>query len=654
MRRVSNVPVLQSRNFLLTNLQFTNNVLPKHSNSEPILIKLMGLVCLLCLCYASNGYANLPLTKAQMLQDFDQLVANFRTYYAPWDYKVDHMGIDVESQISELRNELSSIGPEAASETYDFGGLVRRFITIFKDAHLSTQHFGRDWYTLPIKFDYIGGKFIVSKVSSKLVKERGIVPGMELVSFDGLKPMELVEQFRPYITTGSDITDLRDIANRFNMRTYLVPKSDQAIIELRAVPQPTNSSKKKPADTKKKPIAQKQRTLHIDLYWKKSNQFEQVFGNPLSFVKGELISFAPNLPIALETPYFEDDANGELSPEEKYWRTYNPTFEGTLRDSYGAVKFRLEKGECPIEHIGENGTTTKMNPLPIPSYIYSYRGKRIGLIRIPTYSIPILKGQDFGQTVFNYVATYRCLLQKMEKSVDALVIDQTGNGGGYVRYSAQLSRLFLPQPNPSSSHLLNADRKWMDQYIWFAKYYAQKNRSTSPAERDEYIVNYYTSIARQIAERIQSGKRFTDPIPLSDTMRTLMPDEKYVWKKPVMVLIDELSASGGDQFPMVLSKAGHFMFGQRTMGAGGCVEYIEPLTHSRECTSITRSLFFPDDAGVNSVDFATMIENNGVQPDYQYSVNLKDFRSQTPYAQYIRTFSTKLLGHIRKQRPSSP
>ena len=72
---------------------------------------------------------------------------------------------------------------------------------------------------------------------------------------------------------------------------------------------------------------------------------------------------------------------------------------------------------------------------------------------------------------------------------------------------------------------------------------------------------------------------------------TLQPDDKVSWKKPVVMLADELSVSCGDIVPL-LAKANGLatVFGETTMGGGGNVEQVATLTNTQGALSISRGL----------------------------------------------------------------
>ena len=106
------------------------------------------------------------------------------------------------------------------------------------------------------------------------------------------------------------------------------------------------------------------------------------------------------------------------------------------------------------------------------------------------------------------------------------------------------------------------------------------------------------------------------------------------YTKPIVMLIDEMSGSGGDAFPAMLQGYGRAkLLGTRTMGAGGHVVDAPSLNNSGIQISLTKSLFYRPDG--------VAVENNGVAPDFPYTITRDDFIYQ--YRNYQRFYLKKLL-----------
>src|SRR5439155_12721678 len=86
------------------------------------------------------------------------------------------------------------------------------------------------------------------------------------------------------------------------------------------------------------------------------------------------------------------------------------------------------------------------------------------------------------------------------------------------------------------------------------------------------------------------------------------------YTKPLLVLVDEFSASGGDAFPATLQDNGRGpILGMPTMGLGGTVSNVNATAYSEAITRITMSLMNRKNPIVTS-DYpaAYYVENIGV------------------------------------------
>jgi hypothetical protein len=256
---------------------------------------------------------------------------------------------------------------------------------------------------------------------------------------------------------------------------------------------------------------------------------------------------------------------------------------------------------------------------------YRYQNKNILLIRQGVYSHGTVESDQ------DYMKLYKAILDQEDDSADVLVIDQNRNGGG--NYCIEFSQIFFQQPqNFGHVQALNPDQKWIDFL---------RERSVNqgfPADQR----NLYEQMADETQQAYDRGLFLTKPISVWMAYPTLPPMQDYAWKKPILVLADELSGSCADIFPMLM-KANNTakIFGQRTSGHGGNLEAFE-LPNSN-LLKLTRGLFtaYQPDQVYEDADF---IENNGVNPDFLYDHTLTDFRAG--YVGYVHEFSRAAIQQI--------
>jgi C-terminal processing protease CtpA/Prc len=123
------------------------------------------------------------------------------------------------------------------------------------------------------------------------------------------------------------------------------------------------------------------------------------------------------------------------------------------------------------------------------------------------------------------------------------------------------------------------------------------------------------------------------------------------YTKPIMVLVDELSGSGGDMFPATIqiNRRGP-LFGMRTMGAGGSVGTWYAGVYGEGLTSVTMSLMHRGEmVSVEGYPATPYVENVGVHPeivnDYMTRENLL-----TGGRPFVDAFLAAMVDHINESR----
>src|SRR5258707_497943 len=144
----------------------------------------------------------------------------------------------------------------------------------------------------------------------------------------------------------------------------------------------------------------------------------------------------------------------------------------------------------------------------------------------------------------------------------------------------------------------------------------------------------------RLAYSLMDIDAFTDPV-----------GNPIAYTKPLMVLVDEFSASGGDAFPATIQDNQRgLLFGMRTMGAGGNVVSTTIGTYSEGITSLTESLMNRKNPIVTAeYPTAPYVENIGVRPaivnDYMTKDNLL-----TGGRPFVDAFTAAMVDWIKKNQ----
>lgn len=123
------------------------------------------------------------------------------------------------------------------------------------------------------------------------------------------------------------------------------------------------------------------------------------------------------------------------------------------------------------------------------------------------------------------------------------------------------------------------------------------------------------------------------------------------YSKPVMVLADEMSASGGDFFPAVFQDNQRgILFGMRTMGAGGSVVPWDATSYSEGFARITVSLMERKNNVITAeYPAAKYVENIGVRPDIEADYMTRE-NLMTGGRPFVQAFTDAMVEHIRKSK----
>ena len=254
---------------------------------------------------------------------------------------------------------------------------------------------------------------------------------------------------------------------------------------------------------------------------------------------------------------------------------------------------------------------------PFFSGVFSAGGHIIGFIRIPSYA-PV-----------NTTAALTAFLAEIaffQANTQGLVIDEMRNPGGSVSYLNTLVSLLMPSKWRSIPFELRATSEWVSSI-------SSSLVSAVAQGAPQSIIDQLQMIKDEIVSANSAMRGRTKAIPLDDVTIDRDParDAKgnlLAYTKPLIVLVDEMSASGGDAFAATIQdNLRGPLVGWRTMGAGGSVEQWEAGTYSLGSATVTESLMNrKNDIVTTDYPTAPYVENIGVRPDvvvdYMTAANL--------------------------------
>lgn len=529
------------------------------------------------------------MSAQEATEDFRELVSKFRTYYGPKAYKEKRFNFNFETWAKEIEAKVALATTDA-----EIFGLYAQFISRFKDGHVGIRFLanssGQEGYSIPVFVTPVAGKFLVAHVGEKLATTK-IEKGDEILKVDGQTPNDILRTILKYSALATDDSELHLVFKMFDRPFYMS--------ELRPTKNTARVEFAKPDGTR----------MSEDLVWTVKSQ-----------VTDRLVLDG----LSLTAPLLEEMRSSAAGNTIMSMAHPKPFFlTEQVQDAY---KFRQVTANDEFRKKFSLAETDKPN---IHAYLYKFEGKTILLVRSFIYS-----HSDFPN--LTYLRAYKAIMDQWQDVADVLVLDQTHNGGG--SYCEEFFRLFINEQKDGFVQALNVDRKWITD-LRSEQWGKDISKDLGLPEN----TRAFQAMGSVVEVAYDRGDKLTEPLPIIGGNKKVSPAD-FTWKKPMLVLVDELAGSCADAFPMLIkNNQVAKIFGKRTMGLGGNVEAFD-LTHSRTQIRLTRGLFTNNRDDNNYTD-ERMIENNGVTPDYSYEHTVDDFRAG--FVEYVKAFSKKAVEQIK-------
>jgi len=552
------------------------------------------IVVLSVLVAASSAHAD--LTRDQRISDARTMISLFEHRYAPVLWKAEYMGIDLDEITAKLMGE--AYRKDATDE--DFYAAMARVSGSVKDTH--------NWLIIPSTYsaylgfscDYVEGRYLIQYINRETLPpdKFPFYKGDELIAIGGQLVQKIVAELSEYDGEANELTEKRFLAGNLTyrpQRTFPYVPTGETAVEI-------FSQQRGGTDT-------------VILEW-------QLSGKPLAETTSAG-AHTKSIEVDLESNGDTDDALADL--EHLRWSAIDEM--QALEAGIGSMQ--------PFYPIWDSFETR--SDFPLLSGTFEVDSHKIAFLRIPRWNPP------------DYMPWFALLGKEVpywEKETDALVIDQTNNGGGSICLVNAISRFFVSSPIPSLLFQVRANRmrgELYEQYAQSCRKVEGENSSTCRIIED---------IAEEIRRALAEGDVLTKPVATCGDDGLIHPmvtdkGKKIVYTKPILILVNEFSVSAADMFPASLQDAGRAtIFGGRTCGAGGSVRTTGNLGYSdfrisQTETLAVRSKEIESPSGVKT----SYLENVGVIPDIEYSITVDDFMEG--YEGYKKAIENALRGVIK-------
>jgi hypothetical protein len=508
------------------------------------------------------------LTTEQKLFDFEALASLYAKRYAHTDWKKTLFSVDP----LDLTPWLDAI--RASRNDTEYLDVLVKYVASFNDAHSSyrvlTDFYADLGFRVDLYFDTGRQNYSVLIDSiSRTVLPLDRYPfetGDELLSVDGVKVADLIEQLGKYLSSGNTQAKMRLAASYIPARTQSIfPQAHllggAASVEI------------------------KRQSGAVSAYvipWRK-------YYSPLTRIGPSPL---PKLNTAVPRA-------AEAEPEPPYLRTL--------------ARFRNERVETPVDVLGY-GSLTPVWSRPedfvqrlgasTTDYYFSgtmtSRGLRIGYLRIPDFS------PDSSSAALRQLNTE---IEFLEQNTDGLVVDVMRNPGGDPCYGEEILRRLFPTNWRAMGRRLRVT--WEDiadfEYdLYLSRYYGA----------DQATVDLLEARLNNLRQAY-GANTLTEPVSLcaSGMDRTPAP---VAYSKPILLLTDEFSASAAESFAAQFqdNKRGK-IYGWRTAGAGGTVLSRTVGFYSEGGTArvTIAQQWRPEPIETSDYPKSNLVENVGVRPD---------------------------------------
>ena len=577
---------------------------------------------LFLLILVSTAHAQEALTSDQRIADLDQLAALYAKNYAPYEWKRDVIGFDllrVTPWVQRIRH----------SDDLDFQEALIEYVASLNDAHdliaFPTTFFAQLGFTVDI-FD---GKVLIDSINRLLLpaSQFPFNVGDELVSVDGTSAQALIAAFRKYAIAANQRSTDRVAASRIVSRsqqimphaldlgdaaTVLVKNGTTGATSTFVVPWLKSGI---PVDSQG-PVPSPRR------------------GNGRIFLPSDAQSFGSAAGATPAPSVFQVAA---VAPPDdtlpEYMEPIRELLNVSVSKDYFAV---LGLGSRNPVFAPPAGFVQRLGTQPAHFFYsgtYLAGGLRIGFIRIPSMSPP---------SVAVALAQLDAEIQFFNSNVDALVVDVMRNPGGLVSFVESISQRFIAVPFQTTGFQIRATGAWLFQFASMLS-----SARSNPATPPDVLANLERNF-NEVLRAFDENRGLTNPVSLNPTGSLTLTPVPFAYRGPMILLVDEFSASGGDAFSSIIQDNGRGpLLGMRTMGAGGSVVGFPATAYTESISRVTASLIHRGRL-IYTNDFppAPYIENIGVRPDivvdYMTRTNL-----MTGGAPFVQAFTQAIVNHAQ-------
>jgi C-terminal processing protease CtpA/Prc len=560
------------------------------------------------------------LTPDQRVQDFLELASAFNKFYAPANWKIDALGVN-----------LFLVGPylqrvRAATNDAEYFEVKMEYVTALEDGHSGVQMPSEFRASLGIGVDLYDDKVLIESISARYpVALFPFQVGDELVSIDGEPVGTILDRLVKLQSLGNERPTRRLAA------AYLTSRPQAVVPSAFLIPGRSDV------------VIRRATTDALEQYvltWLKS-------GTPVVNLPRR-----PDLILQSVAPKSTATQSAVERLVERSMRLARPFIPTADEKDGDPVSTRALLGfgartpyyALPAGFVRRRGTGSDF----LFSGTFQSEGVRIGLIRIPTFRPrPGAERRAMLRELEGEVAF-------MQTATDGLIVDVSRNPGGFCsgdvasRLIPQTTQLYRDLLLPSQSDLLFTEDV-LDEALFFGA--------------EPWVIELWRFKLESLRSAAAGGVRsLTGPLPGCFTQDlSFFPvevDSFPPWRdstgqvasyaKPLIVLQDELSASEAEHFSSLIqdNRRGPVV-GFRSPGLGGLSGVIPGGANAEDSLGMTFSLTVRNvTAQAPGIPESPFLETTGVIPDIEIdSMTRENLMNQ--FRPFFAEVTRAAVNHIR-------
>jgi hypothetical protein len=534
--------------------------------------------------------AQRALTADQRDADMTQLASMYAKEYAPYEWKRDVMGFDLQRLTPWLQRVHQA-------DDLDVQDAFLEYLASLQDTHAFMSFPSPFGAVLGFTVDIYDGKVLIDSINRTLLPSAQYPFGIgdELVSLDGDSVQTLIASFRKVASSGGnprshDRVAAGLIARRFqstlphasqvgNTAAASIRLASTGVVKNYVIPWVKSGV---PLDAEG-PLPSPRRGNGV------------IFRAPGPDSAGErAIGGQPALPRKADFRNTDDTLPAYMDP-------IRPLLYSGVPDSTSGV---LGYGSRSPIYAPPPGFVIRLGTQSSHFFLsgtYISNGVRIGLLRIPNEAPPSTSValQQLNQEIAFFNA-----------NTDVLVVDITRNTGGNLTTAEAFAQRLIPKPFRTVGFEFRATA------LEVASFAQRLTAAVNGGAPPEVIANLRSNFNEMLSAYNEERGR-TAPMPINSLGSFDLAPAAVAYTKPLVVLVDEFTTSSGDMLAAILQDNHRGpLLGMRTNGAGGNNIQFDCTTFTESLCSIAVGLM---NRGVmiSTPEFppSPYIENVGVRPD---------------------------------------